>query len=121
MAAKITPGDEVRTPFGRGVVREVRNSGRLLVDVQGRALLIDQREISTPEPAPRRARAARPAPSEPADARRRQAVGAGFSRPAQQRSAPAEIDLHGLRVEEAMARVEQALNEAMLADLPELR
>ena len=40
MAAKITPGDEVRTPFGRGVVREVRNSGRLLVDVQGRALLI---------------------------------------------------------------------------------
>jgi DNA mismatch repair protein MutS2 len=31
------------------------------------------------------------------------------------------VDLHGLTVEEALARAELALNDAMLADLPELR
>jgi DNA mismatch repair protein MutS2 len=32
-----------------------------------------------------------------------------------------EIDLHGLTVEEALGRIDDALNEALLAGLPELR
>jgi DNA mismatch repair protein MutS2 len=34
---------------------------------------------------------------------------------------PAEIDLHGCTVEEALAKVEDALNEALLADVAQLR
>ena len=31
------------------------------------------------------------------------------------------MDLHGLTVDEALARAEQALNDALLADFPEIR
>ena len=37
------------------------------------------------------------------------------------RAVSAQIDLHGLTVEEALDRIEQALSEALLADLSELR
>jgi DNA mismatch repair protein MutS2 len=53
---------------------------------------------------------------------------AGKRRPAPAPTAPlparrptAEVDLHGLTVEEALERAERALNDALLADLPELR
>ena len=36
MTSRFTPGDTVQTRFGKGVVREIRNGGRLTVDVQGR-------------------------------------------------------------------------------------
>ena len=103
-------GDAVQTPFGKGIVREVRNGGRLLVDVSGRALEIKEANVSH---AVARHRAGakngggQPSPNEPhASAARRP---------------PPEIDLHGLTVEEALARVEAALNDAMLADMPQVR
>jgi DNA mismatch repair protein MutS2 len=37
------------------------------------------------------------------------------------RRAPAEVDLHGLTVEEALVRAERALDDALLADCSELR
>ena len=37
------------------------------------------------------------------------------------RTLSAEIDLHGLTVDEALERAQQALNEALLGDLAELR
>ena len=112
MPARIAPGDAVQTPFGKGVVRDVRNNGRLLVEVQGRALVVSLEDVTVLDADGRRSRSrggAAPAPAEPARPLRRQ------------RAAAAEIDLHGMTVAEALAVAERALNEALLADLPELR
>ena len=111
MASRFTPGDAVQTRFGKGVVREVRNGGRLMVDVQGRAMIVPESEISVLEPLRKRARA----PLATHD-------GTGRTRPKREsRATPAEIDLHGLTVEEALDRMQQALSDAMLADASELR
>ena len=113
MAARFTPGDAVQTPFGKGVVREVRNNGRLLVDVDGRGLVVKETDVSALE------------------VRRRRSGSAGRS----QRQGPVSphvlfpsshvttraVDLHGLTVEEALARAERALDEALLADVEEVR
>jgi DNA mismatch repair protein MutS2 len=104
----------VQTPFGKGVVREVRNNGRLLVDVHGRALLLRDVDVeavkSRLKPAPTRKDAA-----QQSQAARSQQWHAART------LAVRELDLHGLTVEEALARVEQALNDALLADHSELR
>ena len=105
------PGDAVQTTFGKGVVREVRNHGRLLVDVRGRALVVENGAVSLLA-----SRRRRSGPGE--------AAGVGTPAPLSTghppRVAPAEVDLHGLTVAEALVRAEQALNDALLADLPEL-
>lgn len=101
----------MQTPFGRGVVREHRNGGLLLVDVQGRAMVIMESEISAADPARTRSRA-------PVASKR------GFERTRPKRDTrgvSAEVDLHGLTVEEALDRVQEALSEALLADASELR
>jgi DNA mismatch repair protein MutS2 len=100
----------VQTRFGKGVVREVLNRDRLMVDVQGRALVVTASEISVVDPTRQRSRA-------PVASRRSKPT-----RPRREaRTASAEVDLHGLTVEQALDRVDQALNEALLADLSELR
>ncbi|MDO8794424.1 MAG: Smr/MutS family protein [Vicinamibacterales bacterium] len=107
------PGDAVQTPFGKGVVREVRNGGRLLVDVKGRAL-----EMRVGELAPLASERYTGGPPSPLR-------GFGGTSPGgasgHRRRAVSEVDLHGLTVEEALARVDAALNAALLEDLPELR
>ena len=111
MTSRFTPGDTVQTRFGKGVVREIRNGGRLTVDVQGRVLVVAETEISPLESV--RKRSSAPVASDRGSARIR--------RNRETRVVSAEIDLHGLTVEEALDRVEQALSEALLADLSELR
>lgn len=114
--AKITPsrfaaGDMVQTPFGKGVVREVRNSNLLLVEVKGAALVVKDTEVSALTSSRKRSR--EPRASE---------VDSQSIRPTREsRTMSAEIDLHGLTVEQALDRVQQALNEAMLADQSEVR
>jgi DNA mismatch repair protein MutS2 len=108
---RFAAGDGVHTPLGKGIVREVRRNGRLLVEIQGRAVVIDESSVKPieeirPKRGPKRATAPEPASG---DIR--------THRP----HAAAEVDLHGLTVDEAVARAEQALNDAMLADLSELR
>ena len=112
MPTRFTTGDTVQTRFGNGVVREVRNGGRLMVDVQGRAMVVPESEISIVDEGGKRSRA-RTVASERGSERTRPQRAA--------RSALAEIDLHGLTVEEALDRVQDALNEALLADIGELR
>ena len=111
MAARFTVGGAVQTPFGKGIVREVRNNGRLLVDVRGRALVVKEIEISVLDPSQQ--------------SRFRDATfGNARASPEAQPDAGGEareVDLHGLTVEAALARAEQALNEALLADVAELR
>ena len=109
MTSRFTTGDAVQTPFGKGVVREVRNNGRLLVDVHGHSLVVKDADISpieatSQQPRVRVGTADRSSPLEP-----------------QRRDVPAEVDLHGLIVAEALARAEHALNDALLANLGELR
>jgi DNA mismatch repair protein MutS2 len=107
VAQKFAIGDLVQTPFGKGLVREARNNGRFLVDVGGRAMVIPEADIS------------------PLDVRKRKAASAApIASSSDQQSAAkshAEIDLHGLTVEEALARAEEALNDALIADCAELR
>lgn len=105
-------GDAVQTPFGKGLVRATRNNGRLLVDVGGRALLISEAEVSTLAGRKRKAGSTPPDSTGPTVAAR--------DRPPP-RNAHVEVDLHGLTVEEALGRAEEALNAALLADLAELR
>lgn len=107
MASRFAVGDLVQTRFGKGVVQEVRNGDRLVVDVQGRTMVLADADISVRGPSrkkrPRgRAATERQTTSEAPTAR-------------------AEVDLHGLTVEAALDRVDQALNDALLADVSELR
>jgi dsDNA-specific endonuclease/ATPase MutS2 len=102
----------VQTRFGKGVVRAQRNNGRLLVEIAGRALVIPEAEISLLETRKPKTGSASP----------RSAAPAAPSSP--RRPSPRDevsVDLHGLTVEEAVSRAEQALDEALLADLAELR
>jgi dsDNA-specific endonuclease/ATPase MutS2 len=105
-------GDFVHTPFGKGVVRETRNSGRVVVEVKGRTMEFDPGQVSRAEPSSAKARhrdrRASPRDPGPIDSPPRRGV-------------PSEVDLHGLTVDEALARAELAVNDAILANLPELR
>lgn len=108
------PGDRVQTPLGKGVVREVRNGGRVLVDLGGRAVELRSRDLKglAPEGVEGRPRAGGVAGGRPE-------VDGGGTR--HRVAAASEVDLHGLTVEAALARVDAALNAALLADLLELR
>lgn len=106
MAARFAEGDAVQTPFGKGVVREVRNNG-LLVQIQQRSMVVAAHAVSAlagPLPKPGGSPPVAPAPAAAAP----------------RHTAP-EVDLHGLRVEEALARIDDALDAALLAGLAQLR
>ena len=103
-------GDHVQTRLGKGVIREVRRHGRILVDVKGAALELDAAAVEHLESGagarkgqPERV-SAMPATSD-----------------ASQRSRPADVDLHGLTVDEALAKVDAVINDALLADCAEVR
>jgi dsDNA-specific endonuclease/ATPase MutS2 len=98
-------GDGVQTPHGKGVVREVRNGGRLLVHVQQRAVVVAEDAV-TPLSLPLKA----PPRTPPAPA-------SGDS----SREPPVEVDLHGLTVEEATTRIDTALDAALRAGDAQLR
>jgi dsDNA-specific endonuclease/ATPase MutS2 len=108
MASRFKAGDGVQTPLGKGVVREVRNNGRLLVEIQQRTVVMTESAISplgqSCRQAPPVSQAAGPLP-----VTRRHEPHAG------------EVDLHALTVEEALNQIDQALNDALLANLPAVR
>lgn len=130
-------GDAVQTPLGKGVVQDVRNNGRLLVELKGRgvevaAASVTRLEVSHPSRTRTKARrdrdrteglaAAAGSAADTAHPAPRTAHSAARSAASPRASATrAEVDLHGLTVEQALARADEALSEAMLADLPELR
>ena len=47
-------GDLVQTPLGKGIVREVRNRGRVLVEIRGRATEVPGSQVTPVDPAGRR-------------------------------------------------------------------
>ncbi len=109
MGSGFAPGDAVQTPFGKGVVSEVRNGGRLLVQIQQRTLVVDARQAAAVTDTAKKARP----PAAPAGSVTVVAARGGH--------APREVDLHGLTVEAALARIDTALDAALLAGLAELR
>jgi dsDNA-specific endonuclease/ATPase MutS2 len=103
------PGQLVSTPLGAGVVREVRNGGRVLVDIRGRAVMLHEADLAVIRDSPRNRKG------------RRQSDPPRESRAADRTHSSVSVDLHGLTVVEALARVEQALNDAALGDVSEVR
>jgi len=110
MQNRFTIGQTVQTPFGKGLVREVRYNGRLLVDVRGRAVVVRESEVSESNAVSRRRRSNVSAErADPVQATRTSAATA------------VELDLHGLTIPDALARAEEALNRACLADAATVR
>lgn len=74
-------------------------------------MVVPENEISLLEPGRKRP-PVRPVAS---------ARGVQRDRPKRQARSALEVDLHGLTIEEALDRMQHALNEALLADVDELR
>ena len=109
VARRFRAGDPVQTPLGKGVVREAGNRGRLTVEIRGRSVVLGEDAVA-PLDAQR-----------PRSAKGKKVPEAASRAPLPTRRRATAVDLHGLTVEEALTRAEQALNEALLADIPELR
>jgi dsDNA-specific endonuclease/ATPase MutS2 len=110
VAPTIAIGDIVQTGLGKGIVREVRRHGRLVVEVKGRALELDAQAVARlDDGGGRRSRAPENAGLVAASGRDERA------------GSRTEVDLHGLTVDEALARIDVVMNEALLSDLSEVR
>lgn len=97
MASTWSTGDAVQTPHGKGVVREVRNGGRLVVQIQARTVLVAAADATLLRVgAATRPAAVTAAPDDAAAAERVR-----------------EVDLHGLRVDEALSRIDEVLDDAL--------
>ena len=101
------PGDAVHVKaIGKGTVLEVRNRGRYLVDVKGRAIVTSADQLTAIE---------NPVKSARASTVRDRAVYEPTS------GAPLSLDLHGHTVDEAVEAVAAFLNAALLAGAAEVR
>lgn len=102
------PGDEVHVAaLGTGVVREVRNGRRYLIELKGRSIVATERQL-TPAAGPRRGAAQAPQPR------------AAEILPARSH-VPTSLDLHGMTSETAVAAVDAFLNDALLAGHAEVQ
>jgi DNA mismatch repair protein MutS2 len=101
------PGDAIHVKaIGKGIVREVRNGGRYLVEVNGRSIVTTADQLTAQEGAPKQKKTpSRRAPY-------------AYDRAS---DAPVSLDLHGLTVDESMEAVAAFLNNAMLAGAAEAR
>ena len=118
----LKPGDAVQTPLGKGIVCDVRNNGRLLVEIDGRSVVVNTDAIRLVENPKHRKNPTNP--TNPRNPRNPRNPGNPKNLRSDEPSAGGgggEVDLHGLTVEEALARAESAINEALLGDSVELR
>jgi DNA mismatch repair protein MutS2 len=117
----VAVGDSVHVAaLGKGIVREIRRGGRYLVELKGRAIVVDGGQLTPVEPA-KKARAAKAAAGE---SPRRVARGSGAN-PSRavfgHGAASPSIDLHGMTVHEALDALASFLNRALLDDAAEAR
>src|SRR5438445_9026062 len=105
------PGDEVHVAaLGKGVVREVRNGGRYLVELKGCSVVAAEGQLTT------------------VSGRKRPDPRGSNSSPASVPDSPGTVsqvatllDLHGMTVEEAIVALDSFLNDALLAGHSEVR
>jgi DNA mismatch repair protein MutS2 len=103
-------GDSIHVAsVGKGVIREVRNGRRYLVEIKGRSLVVDEGQLAVLDERQQRSMPA-PPPSNPL-------IPGDFNR----RNAPRAIDLHGMTTDEAIAAVDTFVNDAILAGHDEVR
>ena len=105
------PGDPVHVAaLGKGIVREVRNGGRYLVDIKGTSIVVAGTQLAPIEPArtPRRAKPSAADPQGPAGSN-------------STRTGPSSLDLHGRTVGESLEVLDAFLNTALLAGSTEVR
>lgn len=108
-------GDHVHVAnLGKGIVREVRNSGRYLVELKGRSILLAEGQLRALEETRRRSKTGQ-WPEQPD---RPEGLDYGGLTRAH---APAEIDLHGMTAAEAVSALDAFLNDAILASRAEAR
>ena len=89
---------------GKGIVREVRNGGRVLVDVGGRSIVTTADQLK------------------PREAEKKRVAAPRRSGPPEIRTGVApSLDLHGNTVDEAVERVQRFLNDALLAGHAEVQ
>ena len=106
------PGDRVHVVrLGTGVVREVRNGDKYVIEIKGRTMIVEgalMERADPPRTAPRRKS---PAPAAPEP----EAV------PEARSTATASLDLHGKTVEEAIAALDEFLDAALIASHADVR
>jgi DNA mismatch repair protein MutS2 len=103
-------GDEVHVAaLGKGVVREVRNGGRYLVELKGRTIFAVEAQLTAVSPRKRPALSDAPA-----------SQGSATDAPTRS-NASTSLDLHGMTVEEAVAALDAFVNDALLAGHAEVR
>jgi DNA mismatch repair protein MutS2 len=104
------PGDAIHVrAIGKGTVREVRNGGRYLVEVNGRSIVTTSDQLTAQESPAKRARAKATPPSRASHV---------YDRPS---DTAASLDLHGLTVDEALDAVAAFLNNALLTGAAEVQ
>jgi dsDNA-specific endonuclease/ATPase MutS2 len=98
------PGDRVHIPgIGTGVVREVRNASRYLVEVKGRTIIVAAAQLVRASEKGGRAQA------------RMQTVVRAPVPEAEPASRVPALDLHGRTVPESIEALDSFLNDALLA------
>ena len=104
-------GDQVHVAAaGKGVVREVRNGGRYLVDVKGRHVVAAEAQLTADAGSRLKPAATSAAPLSPPE-----------SEFAGRSHVPASVDLHGLTADEAVAVLDGFVSEAILGGCAEVR
>lgn len=108
----LAPGDRVHVVrLGSGIVREVRNGGRYVIEIKGRTMIVAADRLEKAETEPKK----KGTPSAPPQATSDAVAGV----PARGAPGPS-LDLHGKTVAEAIAALDIFLNDALLASLPEV-
>jgi len=104
------PGDLVHVAaLGKGIIREVRNAQRYLVDVKGRSLVTTEDQLTLREERPGKPARARIEPASRSTQEYRETA------------QPVSLDLHGHTVAEALDALSAFLNVALLAGSPEVQ
>ncbi len=106
-SSPFAPGDLVHVAaLGKGIIRDVRNGGRYLVEIKARTLVVTADQLTRVESG--RATGA------PASDAARDADDSGHA-------PPRSLDLHGMTVEEATEALDIFLNDALLDGVTKLR
>jgi DNA mismatch repair protein MutS2 len=107
----VKPGDRVHVAaLGTGIVREVRNGGRFLIELKGRSIVVAAADLKPAQPA-RRASVARTSQH----VTREEHVAGSIQHVAR------SVDLHGKTTAEAIETLDAFLNDALLAGAGEAR
>ncbi len=105
--ADFAPGDRVLiVSLGTGVVRELRNGGRYLIEIKGGTMVVAGSQMKAAEPERKR----KPAASDPAP-----------PGPGRVPSGSASLDPHGRTVPETIDALDVFLNDAFLDGRHEVR